>query len=203
MEDTATATMPTPSAKPAQKIPDALVYEMAGGKPIYYKGYRDVLNKTSNLESVMAESSLQIWLKTRLANLLLALLEPKGYEVVNGELGLLLGNGKSRGADVAIYRSEDFPLSGKFLSNPPEIIIEVDIQADLEDQTELDYIIEKIEDYLRFGVKKVIWIFTSARKIMLAEPGQPWLTVNWDTTIETLEGASFNLDEMLKGRRVG
>lgn len=202
MEAIAAAAVPKQQKKRSRKIPDALVYEIVDGKPIYYKGYRQVLNKKLNLEAVMAESSLQAWLKARLSHLLFNLLEQKGYEILTGELGLLIGRGDRRGADVSIYRRDSLVLDAHFSKIPPEVVIEIDIQADLEDQNEMDYVLRKIEDYLRFGVKKVIWIFTTNRKIMTATPQKPWLTLDWETTIETVEGASFNLEKMLEGRTI-
>jgi Uma2 family endonuclease len=188
--------------KKSRKIPQALIYEIVDGKPIYYKGYRQVLNGKLRPEAVMAESSLQAWLKARLSHLLFNLLEQKGYEILTGELGLLIGRGDRRGADVSIYRSESLVLDAHYSKIPPEVIIEIDIQADLENQNEMEYVLRKIEDYLRFGVKKVIWIFTSNRKIMTATPQKPWLTLDWDATIEAIEGAEFNLEKMLEGRKV-
>ncbi|MFN4256080.1 MAG: Uma2 family endonuclease [Saprospiraceae bacterium] len=188
--------------KASRKIPEGLVYEIVRGRPVYYRGYREVLDGTKHIETIMAESSLQAWLKARLGSLLLTLLEPKGYEIASGELGLLMGDGSRRGADIAVYRAEDFYLSNHFLSIPPEVVVEIDIQASLENQTEMDYVLEKIEDYLRFGVKQVIWVFTSSRKIMVATPAKPWLTMGWETTVETIGGASFNLETILAGRRV-
>ena len=38
---------------------------------------------------------------------------------------------------------------------------------------------------------------------MVADAGKPWVTYDWDTTIEVLEGAAFNLDKMLEGKRIG
>ncbi len=189
--------------KKSRKIPDALIYEIVDGKPLYYKGYRQVVNGKLNLEAVMAESSLQAWLKARLTHLLFNALGAKGYEILTGELGLLIGRGDRRGADVSIYRSDSLVLDVHFSKTPPEVIIEIDIQADLEDENEMDYVLTKIDDYLRFGVKKVIWIFTSNRKIMTATPQKPWLTLDWDATIETVEGATFNLKKMLEGRIIG
>lgn len=192
----------SPRKKASRKIPEGLVYEIVRGKPVYYRGYREVLDGRQPIETIMAESSLQAWLKARLGSLLLTLLEPKGYEIASGELGLLMGDGSRRGADIAVYRAEDFYLSNHFLSIPPEVVVEIDIQASLENQTEMDYVLEKIEDYLRFGVKQVIWIFTSSRKVMVATPTKPWLTMDWETTVETIGGASFNLETILAGRRV-
>lgn len=193
---------PAPKRKPGRKIPDALIYEVVGGKPIYYKGYREVLNGKLNLEAIMAESILQSWLKAQFTILFAHLLAGKGYEIMTGELGLLLGNGTRRGADVAIYHSEHLILHSHFSKIPPEVIFEIDIQADIENETEMDYVLRKIEDYLHFGVKQVIWIFTNSRKIMTATPIKPWLTLDWDATIETIEGATFNLEKMLEGKTV-
>lgn len=43
----------------AGKIPEFLIYEMDGGKPIYYRGYKDVLNNTKKPEEVIACTILQ------------------------------------------------------------------------------------------------------------------------------------------------
>jgi hypothetical protein len=42
-----------------EKVPSTLIYEMDEGKPIYYRGYKDVLNKTKTLEQIMGTSILQ------------------------------------------------------------------------------------------------------------------------------------------------
>jgi hypothetical protein len=50
----ATAAKPVAKQKKRRKIPDALIYEIVDGRPIYYKGYRDVLSGKTNLESAMS-----------------------------------------------------------------------------------------------------------------------------------------------------
>ena len=197
MELTAAA---APRKKVAQKIPDSLIFEWVDGKPIYYKGYREALKNKQNIEAAMSESTLQIWLKNRLYLLLFNALAAKGYEIAAGELGIQFEKGKTRGADVAVYRAENFPLTKHFIATPPELVIEVDIKADLDDQKEMDYITRKLNDYIGFGVKKIIWIFTSSQQILIATPTRPWLLVDWNSTIETIEGATFNVGEMLSGR---
>lgn len=189
--------------KKRRKIPEALIYEIADGKPIYYKGYREVLEGKLNLESVMADSTLQTWIKTQLGALLLQLLAGKNFEIMAGELGILLGGGDRRGADVSIFRADQLVLNAYFSKTSPEAIIEIDIQAELENETEMHYIAAKISDYHHFGVKKVIWIFTSSKKIIVAENGKPWITHDWDTSIETVAGATFNLEKMLEGKTIG
>lgn len=200
MEAIATVAKSVPKRKPRRKIPEALIYEIVDGKPIYYRGYREVLNGTLNQEAIMADSLLQTWLKTYLGNLLIHLLASKPYVVLSGELGLLLKKGHRRGADIAIFSADKFSLEPHFAKTAPEVIIEIDVQAALENQPMADYVHRKIDDYLRFGVKQVIWIFTADRKVMTATPVKPWLTFDWDATIETVEGASFNLDKLLEGK---
>ncbi len=199
----AIAATTAPKRRRSRKVPEALIYEIVDGRPIYYKGYRDVLNGKLNLEAVMSESSLQAWLKARLSSLLFAALEPKGYDILTGELGLILGKDARRGADLSIYRSEDLVLDAHYARIPPELIIEIDIQADLENQSEMEYVLRKIEDYLQFGVKKVIWIFSTNRVVMTATPQKPWLTLGWDANIETIEDVTFNLSKILEGKKIG
>jgi hypothetical protein len=55
---------------PGQKIPEYLIYEMPGGKPIYYKGYKDVINKTKTFEEIKMESQLQAGLKAEITMLI-------------------------------------------------------------------------------------------------------------------------------------
>jgi hypothetical protein len=47
---------------PAKKIPLALIYEIIDGKPIYYKGYREVIAGTKTIEEIMGASTLQNFL---------------------------------------------------------------------------------------------------------------------------------------------
>ncbi len=42
-----------------RNIPPALIYEMWQGKPVYYRGYRDVLAGKKTIEEVMSCSDLQ------------------------------------------------------------------------------------------------------------------------------------------------
>lgn len=183
--------------KAEQKVPDYLVYEISKGKPIYYKGYKDVLNGTKTFEEIKMESKLQAWLKTRISLLLIGALKSDQFEVVAGELGLNLSKTNKRGADISVFSIENWTLDEHFSNLPPEVILEIDIQADTENTTEMDYVLEKIADYLEFGVKKIIWIFTKNRKVMIATNEEPWLTVSWNKEVEVLEGLVLNLEELV------
>lgn len=56
--------------KRRKKIPDSLVREWIDGKPFYYKGYKDVLNKNKSLEDIIGSSTLQALIVTYLVMLL-------------------------------------------------------------------------------------------------------------------------------------
>ncbi len=40
------------------KIPDKLIYETIDGKPVYYKGYQDVIKLIKQFEEIMGSSKL-------------------------------------------------------------------------------------------------------------------------------------------------
>jgi len=52
--------------------------------------------------------------------------------------------------------------------------------------TPLDYYSTKTDALLDFGVHKVIWIFTDARKVMVAEKGRNWITHGWESKVTVL-----------------
>ena len=47
-----------PVKRERKKIPEALVYEIMNGKPIYYNDYQLVINKEKTIDEVMGSSSL-------------------------------------------------------------------------------------------------------------------------------------------------
>ncbi|MEM6319301.1 MAG: Uma2 family endonuclease [Bacteroidota bacterium] len=182
-------------------VPDNLIYEVVKSEPIYYRGYKDVLNGIKTIEEIKMESKLQSWLKARITILLGALLLQRGYEIMTGELGLNLPENTKRGADLAIYKSETIEINEFFANLPPEVIIEIDVNIDTEKQTEMDYVHAKIEDYLNFGVKQVIWIFTRTQKVIIAYKTTHWSTYSWDKDIELPQNVRFNLQEIMSSRK--
>ncbi len=183
------------------KVPDYLIYEVVGGKPIYYKGYKDVLNKTKTFEEIRMDSTLQAWLKFRVGFLLGGFLLENGYEITSGEQGFILPNRDKRGADLAIFPAEGFVINEHYSRQTPEVTIEIDVKADTENSTEMDYVLEKIADYHRFGVKKVIWIFTKNRKVMVAPANEPWPTLDWTADIEVVKGLTLNLGTLASNQQ--
>jgi hypothetical protein len=181
-------------------LPESLICEVAHGRPICYGGYRAVLDGSATLEEIMAESPLQAWLKAQPTAILALQLTGKPYEVLTGELGLLLGNGNIRGADISVCQRDKRVLEGKFSNVPPDVIIEIDTQIDTVDENEIEHVLEKPDDYLELGVKQVVRVFTANKKVMIARPGKPWLTHTWAADVEILENVQFNLDALAQGR---
>lgn len=181
------------------KVPDYLIYERSSeGKPIYYKGYKNVLDKTKTFEEILMESKLQAGLKAALTAFLYAALQKLGFQLAVGELGLNLSKTGKRGADLAVFKAENWSWEAKFSDLPPEVAIEIDVRAEMEGQIEMDYVSGKIKDYLAFGVKRVIWIFTKEQIVFVATAQLPWLTYDWSAEIEVVEGVKFRLDELVK-----
>lgn len=195
------STAPKAEEKRAQEAPEYLIYEIVKGKPIYYKGYQEVLSGAKKPEEIMGDSTLQAWLKAQLTGILFNTLMEKGYEITTGELGLKLPENTERAADIAIFKAERLELSPHYSQIPPDIVIEIDIQADTGKQSEMEYVLDKIEDYVTFGTERVIWIFTHSEKVMVATPEKPWLTYGWDEEIEVLPGLSINVKTIV-GRKI-
>ncbi len=189
---------PKRQKKVATKIPDYLIYEVAKGKPIYYKGYKEVLNGTRNFESIRVETILNASLKAYLIGYLFEVLPSGKFQLTVGEMGIDLSPLDRRGASICIFRTDNFKLVDKYANLPPEIIIEIDVRAEVEDRHEMDYVAEKTDDYHKFGVKRIIWIFTKAKKVIVANAGQTWLMDDWSADVEIMEGIQFNVAEMVK-----
>jgi Uma2 family endonuclease len=125
-------------------------------------------------------------------------LKKLGYQLATGELGINLSAKHKRGADLAIYKAENWKWEAKFSGLPPEVVIEIDTQAEPEEMTEVEYVSQKIKDFLAFGLRKIIWIFTKGKLVFIATSKFPWLTYDWDAEIEVVEGVSFKVNDVVK-----
>ena len=182
-----------------QEIPKSLIYEMVQGKPIYYKGYKDYLKGEKQLEQLIGSGKFQAFLVTELIFLIKTFLG-KEYFIFSNEIGLQFSKNSWRAADIAVIKkSEDVEINDKYLSTPPDYVIEIDTKADLKEiENPLGYYQEKTEDLIKFGVKKVIWIFTDTKKIMVAEKGnKKWEIIDWDQDVEFVEGLNINIQQIL------
>lgn len=182
----------------ATDVPAHLVYEWDDGEPIYYQNYREVLAGKITSEEIMADSTLQAWIKSKLYLFLCGALLEKGYEILVGEIGIQLAPKSTRAADIAIFKADTFTLSNKYTEQAPEIVIEVDVKADYPSSGKLiEYYEQKTQKLLAFGVKKVIWIFTDAETIIAINPDKK-LFLEWSDEVEVMPGIGFKLDDILK-----
>ena len=193
----------TSPKKRSKKIPETLVYEVLNGRPLYRKGYKEVLRKNLNPENIMGSSSLQAAIVS-LLNTFFANHLPHYFSFTN-EPRLHLGLNENVSNDISLFLEDDIEeLNDRYFSTPPRIVIEVDVKIELEEFTaEQEYIFEKTARLLSFGVEKVIWILTKTHKIIIADKGNPtWLITDWLQEISVTPDCSFVLNELLKSKKV-
>ena len=181
-------------------MPRALIYEEWAGKPVYYKGYRDVLAGTKNIEEVRSCSDLQGVIVYLLNGFLYTHLNRKLYTVGTNESGLHMAKNDNLGNDLAIFeKAKVGKLKGKYFSVAPVVVIEVDIKADVENFLNADnYLIQKSQKMLDFGTERVIWILTETRKVFVAARDQKqWIITNWDQDITVMDGCILNIKQLL------
>jgi len=192
---------PARKTAPRQSVPPALIYEQWNGKPIYYRGYEQVLAGKKSIEEVMSSSDMQGVLVSILHGYLFNLIDRKKYLLATNEPGLHLALNDNLGNDLVIFEKERVgKLKGKYFEVPPRVVIEVDIKADLSEFThkESDYIFQKSQKMLDFGAEKVVWVLTSSRKTYLIDRQDPrWYVVNWNEDIPLLDGCVLNIERLL------
>lgn len=190
---------PKPVKRQPRNIPPYLVYEIMDGKPIYYKGYREVLLQKKTFEEIMGASSLQSIIIYYLVGFISKFIDEDRFMVLSGEAGLHLDHRNNLSNDVAIFDqvllSPD-KINKKYANVPPKIAIEVDIMADIEDLGESGYIYKKTQKLLNFGTEKVFWVLTAAQVVIVAT-SEKIETFNWNKNIELLDNQAFNIGKFL------
>lgn len=73
-----------------QLIPNYLIKETIDGIPFYYRGFRDVLNKTKTKVDIVADSGLQGFIKIFFVLLFSQKLDLSKYQFIVGETGVHL-----------------------------------------------------------------------------------------------------------------
>ncbi len=176
-------------------VPEALVYErLPDGTPIYYRGYREYVKGTKNIESIVGSGYQQSFIIGCILKFLYIQLPPD-FLVLTNEFGFKTRKKGWRNLDIAVYekaRLKGVPMEDKYLSIPPRLVIEVDTKAELTEMpSPQNYYHLKTDELLGQGVEKVIWVFTANQKIMVAESGKDWITSGW--TREILITADISL----------
>lgn len=189
-----------------RNIPPALVYETWQGKPVYYRGYQDVLAGKKTIEEVISCSDLQGVLVYLLGLYIGNTINRKKYLISSNESGLHLAQNDNLGNDLVIFEKEKVgKLKGKYFDVPPKIVIEVDIKADVSDfEGQLDgYLIQKSQKLIDFGVEKVIWVITAAQKVYVIDRNDPtWYVVNWSENITIIGGCILNIKQLLDDEEI-
>ena len=188
-----------PAIEAAPQIPSYLIHETLNGRPLYRKGYKDVLAKRKTPGEIMGCSDLQAIIVSALHLFLGNRINRKTYWLVTNEPGLHIQLGDNFSNDIALYEKEKVTVKGKFFDVAPKVAVEVDLKIDTEEfpAKELDYIYEKTQAMLDFGTERVIWITTKSRKVLVATRNENWLTFNWDATIPVIDGVTLNVAEIL------
>lgn len=191
-------TEPPKRKKPG--IPSYLIYETLNGRPLYRRGYREVLSGKKKPAEIMGSSSLQAMLVSMIHGFLFMNINRKIYLLATNESGVHLDKGNNISNDIAIFdRSPGLTLTDKYFDVPPRIAIEVDVNIEPGEFTgkESGYVYEKTQRLLDFGVERVIWITTQPKKIFVATQTAPWLIQNWDANVPVLDNVILNLAGLL------
>ncbi|MCU0471718.1 MAG: Uma2 family endonuclease [Arcicella sp.] len=183
-------------------IPEHLVYEEWDGVPILYKGVSEYARQNYNLNQFEMGSSIfqSLIVEYILGILFISKLDRKKYAIVTNEPGLHLGYRNNISNDIAIIERDliQNKRSVKYGNTPPKVAIEVDVKADFESDFENfnDYIQQKTQKLLDFGVEKVIWILSSDLQEVRVATQKETTIHTWTETIEILEGVTFCLNDM-------
>jgi len=184
-----------PPKRKSRKIPNALIREELRGQPLYYRGYKDVLNGSKQIGEIMGSSSLQSYLVGFIYATLFGLIDRKKYIITTNEAGLHLGHKNNLSTDIGVFLKEKVVLNDKYFEVAPEISIEVDVKIDTD--KELDYIFSKSEEMMAFGTRKICWIITKNKKIFVFSKGETTLIFDWDKDIHLTENITLNLQKLL------
>ena len=176
---------------------------MIDGVPYYYKGYKDVLNKTKTRHDIMPCSTLQAEIIMYLNILLIQAINLKKYRVYTTESGNHLAKNVNYGLDLAVYDKAILTakkINKHYANVPPELVVEVDIKVELDDLNEIDFINKKTQSLLDYGTKKVIWVISESKKVLIAEGGgeKDWLLRDWNKDFELFDGITANIGQYLK-----
>ena len=184
------------------RIPEELIYEKINGKPVYYKGYKEVIKQHKQIQEIMGGSDIQVIIISSILDYLYSNVHKKKYFIGTNEVGLHLNNKNNLAGDIVIYNKASFlkrKIVGKYVDIPPKIIIEIDTKADLTNfDNVMDYYQTKTQKLFNFGVEKVFWILTKNKQIIEALPEKPQKIKNWDKEIILFDNIKFTLKQLLE-----
>jgi UDP-2,3-diacylglucosamine pyrophosphatase LpxH len=190
-----------------RNVPDYLIYEIMDGKPIYYRGFRDVLAGKKQAEEIMGSSLLQSYIVTYLTSKIINFLDEDLFTVLAHEAGIHLDKSNNLAGDILIFNNEILTpdkIDIYYSDVPAKIVIEVDITADTHEFGTIDsYMYKKTKKLHDFGVERVIWINTADRMILIADKTKDsWIVQDWNKDIEILEGLTINIPAFLSKKKI-
>ena len=192
--------IPEQESEEVIEVPAYLVRDVINGVVYPYKGWREVLNKEKTAEGVMGSSSLQSYLTNLISDYLATVIDRKKYQKFVGEIGNRLAKKNNFSYDIALASKEVVSkktVDNKYLQVPPELVIEIDVNVDTNKETEMEYVHNKINEILTYGVKQVIWVFTKPEIILVATLQDNWQLLKWSTDISVLEDMTLNLQQLI------
>ncbi len=178
-----------------RKIPAKFIREEVNGKPYYYKGYKNVMNGTKQIEEIMGSSSLQSFLVGFIYGILFSKINRKKYSLTTNETGLHLGTNNNLATDIGIFLKEKVVLTDKYFEIAPEVAIEVDVKIDAND---IEYVFSKSEEMMNFGTQKILWVLTKHKKIMVFSKGETTQILDWNDDVNIIEGIVLNIQALLE-----
>jgi hypothetical protein len=190
------------------KVPDFLVRETIDGIPFYFKDYKAVIQKKKTLDEIMADSGLQAFIKKYLYDLLLKRLDDAVFEVYMGEVGAHLEHKINMGFDLAVFETQAMTgdkIDYNYLNVTPVLVVEVDMKVSLDDtglQSFEDFLNLKTQRLFDFGTKRLLWVLTRSKKVVVAVPGEDWKIVDWNKDIEVWPGIKANIAKHLEKRKI-
>lgn len=103
--------------------------------------------------------------------------------------------------DIELFNPMKLPVSTAdlhYAAIPPEIHLEVDVNTEMERFTDEQYIAKKTTKLLEFGVKKVIWILSGSKTVIIAASDTDRQVVDWAEDVEVADGIRINVGRYLK-----
>ncbi|GGH37273.1 hypothetical protein GCM10007423_30190 [Dyadobacter endophyticus] len=184
-----------------ETIPASLIFEELDGRPLYRKGYKEVLANNLSPEEIMGCSFIQALIARILSSYFAEILRGKPYLVTSNEGGLHVSLGNNLTNDVAVFDRAMIKdiFSKKYADVPPKVAIGVDIKIEADQFPDpKDYISRKSEKMIEFGTESVIWVLTDNRKIMVMDRSREWFVCEWDETVPLFDQYQFCLNDLLK-----
>lgn len=161
---------------------ESLIYEVMDGRPLYYRGYEDVLAGHKTPEEIMGSSSSQWVLVSYFMQVMIRQLDARRYWFTSNEAGVHIDHRNNLSHDVAIYDKQVLTpdkISTKYVDVPAIVAVEIDVKADISKVADFNYVNRKTQKLLDSGSERVIRVFSSTQQFMVAEKNaDAWLTMD-------------------------